>query len=194
MTMLQSTIAPLALTSISGTSRNKADQPLRIRGRAAGLVGWIFTKLRLSDDIALELHAQDIRMTLGSLKGVVNVSIPLSQVSSTACAYAKPIWALFVSAFFFLSAAGELLGRFGSAGEGMVLAVVALGAAAWYVLNKTLRITIETTGGALYGVAVKRSVIEGLKLELEDAVFVIERLNEAVVSASARQRTLNRVA
>jgi len=192
--MLQSTIAPLALTSLSGTSRSKGDQPLRIRGRAAGLVGWIFTKLRLSDEIALELHPQEIRMTLGSLKGVVNASIPLSQVSSTACAYAKPIWALVLAGFLLFSASAELLGRFGSVTEGLALVVLAVAAAAWYALNKTLRITIETTGGSVYGVSVKRSVIEGLKLELDDATYVIERLNEAVVSASARQRTLSRVA
>ncbi len=192
--MLKSTIAPLALTFISGASSTQSDQPLRIRGRAAGLVGWIFTKLRLSDDIALELHPQDIRLTLGSLKGVVNASIPLSQVSSTACAYAKPIWVLVLGGWLLFGAFAELTGRFGSFTEGLALAVLAAAAFAWYALNKTLRITIETTGGAVYGLAVKRSVIEGVKLDMEDAVFVIQRLNAAVVGASARQRTVGRAA
>lgn len=183
--MLQRMIAPLALTSLSGTSRATAHEPLRIRGRASGVVGWIFTKLSLSDEVSLELHPQEVRMTLGSLQGVVNACIPLTQISSTTCGYIKPIWLVVVCVVFGL--AGGLTNT-------LLLLLIAAAAAGWYVLNKSLTISIETTGGAVYGISVKRSVIEGVKLDLDDAVFVIERLNDAVVNATARQRTLNRAA
>jgi hypothetical protein len=191
--MLQRTIAPLTLTMLSGTSRATAEQPLRIRGRAAGLVGWIFTKLGLSDAVSLELHPQELRLTLGSLRGVVNASIPLSQIANTRCGYVKPIWMLVVGSVFGFIAVGAMLARSGF-GEVLLFLLLAAGSLAWYVLNKSLIISVETTGGAEYGVSVKRSVIEGVRLELDDALFVIERLNLAVVSAAARQRAFNRAA
>lgn len=68
------------------------------------------------------------------------------------------------------------------------------GALVWCVLNKSLHITVQTRGGSTYGLSAKRSVIEGVKLDFDDAACVVERLNATVVQATARQRALVRAA
>jgi hypothetical protein len=178
----------IVVTHLSGV--DEPHLPLTIRGRASGLVGWLLTTLKLSPDVEFVLGDTEVSIRAAGLQGVTRSIVPLTQVASTLSGYHKPLWALAVAAVALFQAAGSLRG---SAGAMLAYLVVAGGALAWYALKQTAVLTVETTGGAGYGLAFSRSVIEGVRVDLDTAERMAARLNRQVVAATLRERAALRL-
>jgi len=141
---------------------------IRIKGRAPGLISWILALIGIDDTVTFEVDNKNLIYSAGSWAGMVRKSIPLSMISSVYYGYAKPWQTALVIA---------VLGSLITAGIGaLVFVPIAL---IYYVLNKTLTLGVGEVGGILSAINIKRSVIEGKKLDESDAetaYHLIQRL------------------
>jgi hypothetical protein len=174
---------------------------IRIVGRPAGIVYWLMTILRLSEETALEVNRERLSRGSASLRGEIHDLVPLASIASTNCGYVKPLWCLFVAgAIFLLGILGALgsLGRFfqrGGIGERVAggfggVAGSLVGAAIFggiflviYWLQRKLSLSVRTRGGNVIGVVFKPSVIENISVDLKRALQAIALLNRKVVEA-----------
>lgn len=187
MALLRSTVV---VTEYAGDDPHDLRTPLMVRGRAGGLVGWLLTKLGLSPDVELLLSETDVSIRTAGLRGITRNVVPLTQVASTWSAYAKPWWALLIAA---VAAWWGVTGLGSDFFAAFFFLVVAAGAAAYYYLSKTTVLMVETTGGSQYGLSFKRSVIEGVGIDMATAERMAARLNRQVLAATLRERTPMRI-
>jgi hypothetical protein len=109
--------------------------------------------------------------------------VPLASISSTHCGYTKPFGALLLGVVSLLGALG---GLFQSESPVFVIGIVLAGICfSAYWLMKKIAITIETAGGMTLGLAFKRSLIENVAVDIDEAVRAINLLNQRVVAQQA---------
>jgi hypothetical protein len=188
----------IVLTDFRVDDNPAAETAVEIVGRAAGIVSWILTLLRLQTETRLIVTRNEISIRQASLSGMQNIYIPLGKVTTTVCGYQRSIvalgFAMYFSAEFLLSL---LTGAIGSsdpaagAGSALAFAVAGLGAVAnlvlaaiailVYFLTKKIGISIETTHAR--GVVFKRSVIENVSIDLPEALHAIQVINNRVIAA-----------
>jgi len=133
-----------------------------------------------------------VRFRTASLFGEEEIAMAASAVSSTSSGYAKPIgslifamicgvlaiWSLFTGSLVAGSGAG-LVG-------GVVFVFLALYSLVRYVLDKRIRLSVETNGGRLFGLAFKRSVLEGVPVDIDRARAAMALLNRNVLESQRR--------
>lgn len=158
-----------------------------IEGRPSGLVSWILTSAGLETLTVFMVTGEQIRVRRASLSGESHHVAPTTDVSSTQCGYSQPFVLLIVGAiaalFSFLWA---LYAHSTAAFTGGLL--VALVCALIYALQRTMFISVETTGGDRFGVAFKPSVIEGVNVNLPKALQAVARINAIVIARAAEPR------
>lgn len=162
-----------------------ARKPIEIVGRASGIIGWLLTTLRLSDEMCLTVTSTDVAFKRASLKGELQDLVPLVHVASTTYGYAKPLWLLV------LGAVALIMGvrNFGDSNmTAFVYLVVAAASLIRYFLQQTTLIQVETTGGGRLALSFKRSVIENVNIDLAAAQRIAGRLNHAVLAANGTHR------
>ena len=153
---------------------------IEIRGRDAGVIGWLLTTMRLKDETTLHITGDQISFVRASLFGKKQQTIPIPSVASASSGYERPIGLLIIGAFVFL------LGLFSGSGKGiasgtLVAAVLVL----LYVLLKKIVVSIETSGGSHIGIGFTRSVIENIPVDIEHAQQVVDAINREITQ---RQR------
>ena len=163
----------LVLTKWSANSTKDRDENfVHIVGRDAGLVSWVMAMLGVDSTSAVEAKDHVMIYKESSLAGFTRRVIPYRSISSTFYGYHKP-WkeALVIG----------LLLAVPTLGLGLILALI------YYFLNKRLAIGIVEHSGVVSGFAFKRSVIEGVKIDEQDAehmIGVIRMLIENTAEAS----------
>ena len=169
---------------------------VRITGRKGGLIAWILS-LMGKDAITTILVGRDrIEFYSASLSGTESRIIPLQNVCSTYYGYHKPlkvaalIIALFISLGiligYFVAQGGSQGGAFTAFIITSVIGVVI--APIYYFLNRILTFGFLEVSGVIIGIKFKRSVIENVDINQEQAkqvYIIIQRLIEAKVK---RQR------
>lgn len=143
---------------------NRNGNFVEIIGRAPGLLSWLLALAKIDPTISIFIKPNKVVYEEGSFQGKIRRIIPLGNVSSFFYGYTKPwkeclFWGLILAAFTF--------------GISVIAALV------FYFLNKTLSIGISERSGLLSGIDIKRSVIEGQKIDEEDAekvCFILEQL------------------
>ena len=160
-----------------------------ITGRKSGLVAWLLSLLKIDPSTTINVGLDRVEFTSASLAGTASRLIPLQGVCSTYYGYHKPWKAsssiFFLFAFFGLSMAMSTAER-GSPGNGGLTLVVAatLGlivALVYYFLNRTLTLGFVEHSGVVSGIIFKRSVIENIDINHEQAkavCVIIQRLIE----------------
>src|SRR5207244_2411500 len=118
---------------------------------------------------------QEISFLESSLSGQVQRLVPLPNASSTFCGHYKPIGVLvfgvaFVVLALLLGLNGSGMGVFISLALGAILLVV-------YFLSKTMLISIETVGGAEFGLRFKTSVVEGVAVDAQKVLQAVKLIN-----------------
>ena len=146
-----------------------------IEGRAGGLLSWLLSLIGISPTVKMAIGPERTHFAEGSLEGSKNRIIPIENVCSTFYGYAKP-WkeALILGALLAVP----------TFGFGIILAVI------YYYLNKCMTVGFVEVSGVVSIIAFKRSVIEGVKVDVEQARQVAEltqKLIEARESPSAGQ-------
>ena len=164
------------------------DTLLLIVGRKSGLVGWLQTVLGLGAETTLRVTKRDMLFRDTSLSGGSDSLLSLKGgIASVHCGFHKPIVFIFLAVLFALgglmgSAAlpsdaipGALFGAFLMAGLMLVL----------YYFNKSLRIMIQSKGGAIFGIKFKASLIENVSVDIDTVRQVIERINARIVEVQS---------
>ncbi len=162
---------------------------LVVRGRAAGLVGWMLTNLHLSDESTFLVTREAISQRSGSLHGEELKSVPLLDIASTRCRFSAPLWMLIVAAGSAL--VGVLIVVSGSANGSALLGFLLISAVlvGLYHLNKRLEISVESHGGIWLGVAFKPSAIEQVSVDLSRALAAVAAINAMIVSVQSGVRS-----
>jgi len=173
--------SPLVLRRYSIDERGKF--LVDIVGRQSGIVAWILVTMGLDVETKLQVTRQSLSFKASSFFGTNYNTIPLTAISSTHCGYTKSAAALFAAIFFV--GAGFVQFLSGAGGLAIILLVIAAFCFVSYWLSKTLTIFIETNGGTMIGLAFKRSLIENVQVDIDEALRTITLINRAVLSAQS---------
>ncbi len=176
-------IPTLALRSFKIDPQSLNGWSIQIIGRPIGLIAWLLTVMKLDTETRLEVTDLQISIKSASLSGEFNNFIPLPNVSSTHCGYAKPIWLLIIAAITFLG--GLLLAANADGGGPLVVVAVIIAAllVGVYFLRKTITILLVTDGGVPLSIRFKPGVIEGVPVNIALTVQALELLNGKVLAA-----------
>lgn len=163
---------------------------VRITGREGGLIAWMLSLMRIDPVTTIKVGLDRIEFSSASLAGIESRLIPLQNICSSYYGYHKP-WKQAVSilvAFVFIGstiASALADGNPQGASATPVLASVVAGLVAallYYFLNRTLTLGFVETSGVISGIRFKRSVIENLDINQEQAkrvCIIVQRLIEA---------------
>lgn len=182
----------LALRKFRLNEDPSAQTVLEVTGRPSGIFGYLLTLLRLDSDYELTVTDSSVSIQAASLSGLLNLHIPLRNVSSTACGYQRSILALLFAIFctagfvinfltaFVASNRNNIGSDMGAAFLFLVLAAIGV---VIYFLSKKIGISVETTGGNHRGLVFKRSVIENLSVDLPQAIRAVAVVNSRLLAA-----------
>ncbi len=171
---------------------------VRIVGRKSGLFAWLLSLLRIDSTTVFEVYQDRIVFKSANLSGATNTTIPLASVCLTASGFFKPVLYIVVAVLLFIPAAMGILAALvmmsGRSSDAALAAgcfpTILLGFCAvlvWlYFLRKTLLVSIQAHSGTLIAIAFKRSVMEGVSVEEEDAERVISLVNQLLLGQQSR--------
>lgn len=156
------------------------DTLVEIVGRSSGFKAWLLTVMGLSPETTFKVSRTEVSYKGSSLSGETHQIVPLPSVASTHCGYTKSIFSLILGIIIIL---GGLL--IGTENTSILLLELVIGGLfiISYWLSKKIIIKIETSGGLMMGIAFKRSVIENVPVNMEQALKVIKIVNEQVVKS-----------
>ncbi|KAF0139916.1 MAG: hypothetical protein FD122_2817, partial [Stygiobacter sp.] len=155
------------------------DLNVEIVGRASGLTAWLLTVMDLDAETKLLVHKTKISFKSASLSGELHQVVPMASISSTHCGYSKPIALLFLGVILFI--AGILLSQ---AVIGLVFGGIVI---VLYFISKKTSIVLETSGGMQLSLSFKRSIIENVSIDIEEALKVIRIINDNIVKQQQKQ-------
>jgi len=157
-----------------------------IVGRASGITAWLLTVMGFGAETSLKVTDKEVTFRSSSLFGQTYQVVPLPSISSTHCGYSKPIGYLIMGAIFLI---GGILAGLGQIGDdkiiliGLVIGSIFLIA---YSLSKKIVISLETSGGMVLGLSFKRSVIENVSVDIEQALKAIRIVNQKVIESQVK--------
>jgi hypothetical protein len=194
----------LVLESFSIKPDASGEPVIDITGRHGGIVFWILTNLGMQSRFQMTITEKEWTLREGSLAGMKVVCVPLKRIRATICGYQRSLLAFFLAVVFALEAAWTLLGIFpilfraaragteggreaAAAQLAMALVSIFLSLAACGIAGlfyyRSKRVVFGVDAGNVYGVAFKRSLVEGTVIDLDAAEFATVLLNRLVASA-----------
>ena len=169
------------------------DGPLYVHiiARRAGIIAWILSLLGVDSTTQFDVYREKIDYQESSLSGKLKTSIPMKSISIVNTGYLKPIlcWvfsmiAFFVSVFCFVATLANNDGR-AFAVIGAIAFIIAIGFIVRYYLNKNVVLSVISHSGFSAGICFKRSIIEGVKVDEEQAQTVMEAIDYLIQHQSA---------
>src|SRR5450830_1167698 len=136
---------------------------VRISGRKGGLVAWVLSLMGIDPVTTIRVGLDRIEFKSASLAGIESRLIPLQSICSSYYGYHKP-WKQALSIWVAFAATG------------LVAALL------YYFLNRTLTLGFVEDSGVINGIRFKRSMIENLDINQQQAkrvCIVVQRLIEA---------------
>jgi hypothetical protein len=140
---------------------------VHIIGRRPGFIGWLLSVMGVDANTELVIHPSEVTFRQASLFGETVTTCPISRISSVSAGYAKPVEYLIAAVLSVIT----LIGPF------IMLAL--------FFLEKRVFISVETTGGATYAIAFKRSIIEGVAVDQERAKEVLALVQRNILMSAA---------
>lgn len=157
-----------------------------IRGRASGIIGWLLTIIGLYGETSLKMTGKEISFSNKSRFGQIYQVVPIPCISSTHCGYSRSIGYLILAVLFIIS--GVITGFVPGSNSVAVIIVLLFGGlfliAYWF--SKRIAITLETSGGMVLGLSFKRSVIENVRVDIDQALKAIHVVNGKVIESQVK--------
>lgn len=159
-----------------------------ITGRESGLIAWFLALVGVDPTTTIKVSLKRVEFRSSSLSGTNNRIIPLQGVCSTYYGYHKP-WkkalGIFVVLMWLFISVGSAPSQTGAAGSGYGISILGtlvsiLVALIYYFLNRTLTFGFVEISGVISGIMFKRSVIENIDVNEDQARFVCE-LTQAII-------------
>lgn len=170
---------------------------LLLHGRQTGLLAWVYTHLGLEADATLRLTANDISIERQSLKGFERFYAPIHDLSCSLCGYYRAVSlvliavSLLIGGYLQLYTAWSIADPYdkqtalGFAGVSTISGSVGAVVAYWlFEISKRMTVAVETKGGAKFGVALKRNVIENVTIGLPESLQAVAVLNKTILSGT----------
>lgn len=168
--------------AINEDAKNEAQ--VRIVARKQGLLAWLLTLMGVDITTTFEVYSSRIEFSRGSISGKLCSVMPLSALSVGKTGYTKPVIFLVLAVLAF---AGGIFVGVQAGGTGFTIgAIIALVFLFCYFFNKALVISAVSHSGFVAGFAFKRSIIEGVKVDYEQAAKVISIINRNIVQQSSK--------
>lgn len=182
--------------NVTGAASKQEEPVIEIEGRKPGLIAFLLTVIGVDSATSLVVTPRDIRFRKGSLFGEITSMMPLTAVASAHAGFAKPIGYLIAAGLVVLVTLGVAMGagsgRRNAGFEGMSSAVLVVGLviagilAIAYVLSKKMAVSVESAGGASFGLVFKRSIIEGVPVDIDKVKVVVDIIRELVITCQQR--------
>lgn len=156
---------------------------IHLKGRKGGLLSKLLSMLGIDATTTFDVYEDRIEFASGSVFGRTTEVIPLSAVCNVGTGYVKPAALLVLGIFLIL---GGLALMFKDVLIGLITLLIGAAAFAGYFLGKTMMVYARSTGADLDMIAFKRSVIENLKIDDEEAKRIVLIMNSLVLKANRR--------
>ena len=141
---------------------------VQIVGRAPGFFGWLLSVMGVDAQTELHVNAHEVRLRSASLFGEISTACPTTQIATVSAGYAKPVQFLIAA----VASAFTIIGP-------IIFLVL-------YFLEKRIVVMVESTGGNVLTIAFKRSVIEGVEVDVDNARQVMQFVNQHVANANRK--------
>ena len=159
---------------------------VEIVGRMQGGVAFVLSLLGFSPIIRFTISGLELRCQSSSLFGQRSQFIPLRCVSTLAAGIHKPIsmvvWAAFVLIFgIYLSLENR---QWAPIAIALIIAAVLL---VMYVVSKKFFIEVYAQGGPSISLLFKPNVLEGVAVDVDQAMAVVEVIRDLIVYAGSAE-------
>lgn len=139
-----------------------------IECRQEGIIAFLLNLAGIAPTSTIKIGSERVEFTKGSFEGFERRMIPLQGICSTYYGYQRPwkaVIGLISAAVFFGVGLISAIGAWG-----LLFILLAIGGSIlYYILNKKLALGFVENSGFVSGIQFKRSVIEGQRIEEEDA-------------------------
>ncbi len=143
-----------------------------LRGRPAGIIGFVLNLLGLSQQSFLVITREEVQFRFTSLSGVTYILCPLDTITSAYCGVSKPMWALWLGLILLpFVVAGVIPGLIG---------VVLL-----YHFYRTKFLTLTFSTGemlATRGLDFAAFTKDGKQVKVEDLLEIVSYVNTVLVN------------
>ena len=155
---------------------NKDGEYIQIKGREGGIISFLLSRVGIDPTVSLVVDKSNIRSEIGSWSGFFRRVTPINNLCSGGYGYDKP-WKKALMIGFVGILAGTI--------SFILTLVFWMGAFAYYFLNKEMTLELHDVGGIRsIKIDFKRSVIEGIKVDENEAARVI-RIIEGLITHAA---------
>ena len=149
---------------------------VHLKGRKSGLLNWIFARLGADDTTTFDVYEDRIEFSDGSWSGSFTETIPLTRVSNLGTGFLKPFQYMVFAIICLIAALPTV---------GITLIPMAILLFLYYT-RKSLVIYFIPDSSSLTSMCFKRSIIEGVRLNEEDAERIIGIVGRLVERNTAR--------
>lgn len=158
---------------------------VHIKARKAGLFAWILTALGVDVTTDFRVYADRIEFQEASLSGRIQTVMPLSAISIAMTGYTKPFGWL-ASAIIILGFLLYLSIGINSIIPGIIGIILFLALILLYFIRKTLMINVVSNSSWPILICFKRSIIEGVNIDYEQAQIVIDIINQLLMQQTRK--------
>lgn len=180
----------LVLRKFKINESQSADPLVDIIGRTSGIIHYLLTIMGLDEETSFKLTNREILFKSSSLFGQLNMIASLPSISSIHCGYSRPIEYIFLGVTFIVGGIWSLFSKEWAGMKFMGGLVVGAIFLVVYWLSKKIGIAIETRGGMILGLIFKRSVIERIPVDIENAQKVIRIINKKVIESQMKSSAI----
>lgn len=159
---------------------------IHLKGRKGGLLSKLLSMLGIDDTTTFDVYEDRIEFASGSVFGRTTEVIPLSAVCNVGTGYVKPVALLVFGILCILSGLMSMFVPNMQTWLSLITLLIGAAAFAGYFLGKTMMVYARSTGADLDVIAFKRSVIENLKIDDEEAKRIVLIMNSLVLKANRR--------
>ena len=168
---------------------------VHIETRQPGFNAFLLNLMGLDPTESVTITRGAISMRTSSIKGMNQVTSALTSVGAFLGGYRKPVEYLFAAIFiFFLGLIIDVVTELEWSFIPTIIATIfALVQILFYVFNKVMYIGFETAGGETYTIFFKKSLIEGVPVDInrvEEAIQLVNDLIGSAASGSTVDRTI----
>lgn len=157
---------------------------VRLVGRRAGLIAWLMSLIGVDPTTTLEISATRLELTEGSLSGKVRNMMPLAKICNIGAGFFKPVVLLLLAGILLLvtlvTAIASMTGTTGMHLLSLIAFVGSIACVVAFFLKKTLVLFALSGSGVGPIIAFKRSVIEGVSIDEEQAKSIVSILTQLV--------------
>lgn len=166
---------------------DKDGHHVNIGGRTGGIISFLLTLIGLQSRVSLQVKADGLHYRRQSMFGNSTSATPLSKITTTIYGWSRPIiesivlavgvfWVMDDLLFYIFKGLflPNTLSSFDEIKRSQLLGMLSLGGGVlvglavgglYYYLNRLLTLGVVVESGGVYWIKMKRSVIEGIKLD-----------------------------